>query len=66
MGDLLSVNLSKVGELKVYNGDTKVASTADFDILGASLISHGGYTYIEVTPEQEFDRIEFTVADYNC
>lgn len=62
MGDLLSVNLSKVGELKVYNGDTKVASTADFDILGASLISHGGYTYIEVTPEQEFDRIEFTVG----
>ena len=62
MGDLLSVNLSQVGELKVYNGDSRVASTADFDILGASLISHGGYTYIEVTPEQEFDRIEFTVG----
>lgn len=62
MGDLLSVNLSNVGELKVYNGDSKVASTADFDILGANLISHGGYTYVEVTPEQEFDRIEFTVG----
>lgn len=62
IGDLLSVNLSNVGELKVYNGDSKVASTAGFNILGANLISHGGYTYIEVTPEQEFDRIEFTVG----
>lgn len=59
---LASVKLSDIGVLKVYNGDTKVASTADFNLLDVNLISHNGYTYIEVTPTQDFDRIDFTMV----
>ena len=62
MGDLLTVKLADVGVLKVFNGESQVATTEGFDLLGANLISHGGYTYIEVTPNQDFDRIEFTVG----
>ncbi len=64
MPNLLNVNLVKIGNLKVFSGDNPepVASTKkleDLKILGADLISHGGRTYMEVTPDTEYDRVEF-------
>lgn len=62
---LASVKLSEIGVLKAYNNGTEVASSADFDLLSVNLISHKGYTYMEVTPTKEFDRIDFTTGGVN-
>ena len=62
MPSLLDLKLVDIGIFKVFNGDKEVASTEKLGVLGADLISHNGRTYIEVTPEEEFDRVEFTTA----
>lgn len=62
MPNLVDVTLVDIGILRVFNDDKEVASTKNFGVLGADLISHNGRTYIEVTPEEEFNRIEFTTA----
>lgn len=60
--DLADVNLTSVGVLKVFNNDKEVANTTNVDILGVDVLTEGGRTYIEVTPEEDFNRIEFTMA----
>lgn len=60
--NLADVELAKIGVLKVFNDDKQVASTTDADVLGVSLLSEGGRIYIEVTPKEDFNRIEFTTA----
>ena len=62
MPSLLDLKLIDIGIFKVFNGSKEVASTENLGVLGADLISHDGRTYIEVTPEEEFDRVEFTTA----
>lgn len=62
MPSLLNLKLIDIGIFKVFNGSKEVASTEKLGVLGADLISHNGRTYIEVTPEEEFDRVEFTTA----
>ena len=64
MPNLLDVGIAKIGNMKVFSGDNPepVASTQKLEklkILGADLISHSGRTYMEVTPDTEYDRVEF-------
>ncbi|MDE7436930.1 MAG: hypothetical protein K2M93_00445 [Muribaculaceae bacterium] len=59
---LADVNLADVGVLKVYCGDKEVASSVDVDVLGVDALGMGDYTFIEVMPEEDFDRITFTTA----
>lgn len=60
--NLVDVSLSDVGVFKVFNDDNEVASTTKVDVLGANVLSSGGRTYIEVTPESDFNRIEYTTG----
>lgn len=60
--NLLNLKLADIGILNVYHDNEKVASTKDFNLLGADLISRNGRTYLEVTPTQPFNRIEFIVG----
>lgn len=62
MPSLLDLNLIDVNMLKVFNGDKEIISANNVRILGANLISLNGRTYIEETPSEEFDRVEFTIA----
>ena len=62
MPSLLDLKLIDVNMLKVFNGDKEIISANNVGILGANLISLNGRTYIEETPSEEFDRVEFTIA----
>ena len=65
MPNILNLGILEIGSLNVFSGDNpKPVATTDnlkkFKIIGADLLSYSGRTYMEVTPEQEYDRVEFT------
>lgn len=65
---LLNAGLLKGAKLTVYKDDTKLTHELNMDLLGANALSEGGYHYIEVTPDKDFNRIVFhtgTVLDAN-